>query len=246
MRRRRAVVVFIVGTIVLVLFAGALPRMVEESLPQTSGGANSGIVGSDTSTPQTNSTEATQPEPGSALAALQAIEVKGRAAKTGYARDQFGDGWAKVSGCSTRDIILHRDLADDMIDENCKVVSGVLNDPYTGESIQFTKTDSAKVQIDHVVALSDAWQKGAQQLTRAQRIQLANDPLELLAVSGAANQAKSDGDAATWLPKNKSFRCEYVARQIAVKQKYTLWVTQAEKDAIIQVLATCPLQPLPV
>ncbi len=243
MRRRRAIVVFIVSTIVLVLFAGALPRLVEESLPPASTGQGS------TQNTEQGGELALNPEvsqPGSALTALNTLEVKGRAAKTGYARDQFGDGWAKVSGCSTRDIILHRDLIDDVIDDNCKVVSGLLHDPYTGEDIQFAKADSAKVQIDHVVALSDAWQKGAQLLTRTQRIQLANDPLELLAVSGAANQAKSDGDAATWLPKNKPFRCEYVARQIAVKQKYTLWVTQAEKDAIAQVLAGCPAQALPI
>jgi hypothetical protein len=101
------------------------------------------------------------------------------------------------------------------------------------------------VQIDHVVALSDAWQKGAQQLTRAQRIQLANDPLELLAVDGPANQQKADGDAATWLPSNKAFRCQYVARQVAVKQKYTLWVTDAEKQAVADILKDCPNEPLP-
>jgi hypothetical protein len=101
------------------------------------------------------------------------------------------------------------------------------------------------VQIDHVVALSDAWQKGAQNLSKERRTQLANDPLELLAVQGAANQAKSDGDAATWLPKNKAFRCEYIARQIAVKKKYLLWVTAAEKDAMRAVLQGCPTQALP-
>jgi hypothetical protein len=101
------------------------------------------------------------------------------------------------------------------------------------------------VQIDHVVALSNAWQTGAGLLTPEIRQQLANDPLELLAVDGAANQQKSDGDAATWLPSNKAFRCQYVARQVAVKAKYQLWVTSAEKDAITRVLATCPGQPLP-
>ena len=73
----------------------------------------------------------------------------------------------------------------------------------------------------------------------------ANDPLELLAVDARANRAKGDGDAATWLPPNKSFRCSYVARQVAVKTKYRLWVTQAEKNAIGRVLATCPGQKLP-
>jgi hypothetical protein len=134
-----------------------------------------------------------------------------------------------------------------MANEKCQVTSGVLNDPYTGKTIKFARgsSSSAAVQIDHVVALSDAWQKGAQQLTRQQREDLANDPLELLAVDGPANQQKSDGDAATWLPSNKPFRCQYVARQVAVKKKYSLWVTQAEKEAIVRILTACPGQTLP-
>lgn len=131
------------------------------------------------------------------------------------------------------------------MENTCTISSGLLHDPYTGTDIFYSKEAASKVQIDHVVALSDAWQKGAQNLSSTQRVQLANDPLELLAVDGAANQQKSDGDAATWLPKNKAFRCEYVARQIAVKTKYLLWVTQSEKDAIVSVLQSCPNQPLP-
>ena len=130
---------------------------------------------------------------------------------------------------------------------DCVVASGVLNDPYTATRIDFTRGQdtSAAVQIDHVVALSNAWQTGAQQLSEQTRTQFANDPYNLLAVDGPANQQKSDGDAATWLPANKGFRCEYVARQIGVKQKYALWVTQAEHDAMANVLASCPTQQVP-
>ncbi len=177
--------------------------------------------------------------------ALNSLEVKGRAPKTGYARSQFGDGWATTNGCDTRNIILRRDLVDAALDnDGCKVMSGTLNDPYTGKTIQFTRgsKSSSAVQIDHVVALSNAWQTGAQQLAEAERVALANDPLELLAVDGPANQQKSDGDAATWLPSYKPFRCQYVARQIAVKKKYKLWLTEAEKSAMQRVLATCPAQ----
>ncbi|HBO64785.1 TPA: calcium-binding protein [Candidatus Saccharibacteria bacterium] len=170
---------------------------------------------------------------------LAKLEVKGRAPKTGYSRDQFGGGWAKIQGCSTRDIILYRDLTNVVLDDECRVTSGVLHDPYTGETISFSNHTASEVQIDHVVALSDAWQKGAQQLSVEERKQLANDPLELLAVEGAANQTKGDGDAATWLPKNKAFRCEYIERQVDVKIKYALWVTEAEKQAMERVLATC-------
>lgn len=182
---------------------------------------------------------------GAAADALQTLEVKGRAPKTGYERTEFGNGWALVNGCDTRNIILYRDLEDAVLDDDCRVISGTLTDPFTAEVIRFSRSDSDAVQVDHVVALSDAWQKGAQQLSRDERIQLANDPLELLAVSGAANQEKGDSDAATWLPENGSFRCEYVARQIAVKKKYRLWVTQAEKDAMVTVLSRCPGYQLP-
>lgn len=184
---------------------------------------------------------------GSAISTLNELAVKGRAPKTGYNRDMFGGGWASQRDCDTRNIILHRDLKNVAVDDECKVLSGTLNDPYTGAVIEFKRGagTSDDVQIDHVVALSDAWQSGAQQLTPERREQLANDPLELLAVDGPANQQKSDGDAATWLPPNKSFRCQYVARQIAIKKKYNLWVKPAEKEAIARVLGMCPGQPLP-
>lgn len=185
---------------------------------------------------------------GKAADTLNGLAVKGRAPKTQYSREQFGDGWATKNGCDMRNIILHRDLKDTAVSSECKVMSGTLNDPYTGNVIEFKRGagTSDDVQIDHVVALSDAWQSGAQQLSAQKREQLANDPLELLAVDGPANQQKSDGDAATWLPPNKTFRCQYVARQIAVKKKYGLWVKPAEKEAIARVLSACPGQLLPV
>lgn len=184
---------------------------------------------------------------GDAAKALAKLPVKGRAPMTGYSRDQFGNGWATENGCDTRDIILHRDLTDVVTNSKCQVTSGILHDPYTAKTIQFTRGPgtSTTIQIDHVVALGDAWQTGAQQLTADTREKLANDPLELLAVDGPANEQKSDGDAATWLPPNKPFRCQYVARQIAVKTKYQLWVKPAEKDAILRVLSSCPGQQLP-
>ena len=206
-------------------------------------------VNHDGSTQSIPSTSDTPDSQSSQLArsALDALAVKGRAPKTGYARTQFGDGWQTIGSCDTRNMILRRDMTNAVVDASCKVMSGTLADPYTGKTINFvrSKDTSAAVQIDHVVALSNAWQTGAQQLSSEQRIALANDPLELLAVDGAANQAKGDGDAATWLPPNKPFRCQYIARQIAVKAKYTLWVTQAEKDAMDRVLSACPEQALP-
>lgn len=184
---------------------------------------------------------------GAASDLLKTIAIKGRAPKTGYERTQFGNGWAVTDGCDTREIILHRDLQNPVVGDGCNVLSGTLNDPYTGKVINFKRgaDTSADVQIDHVVALGDAWQTGAQQLSKDERTKLANDPLELLAVDGPANQQKSDGDAATWLPPNKSFRCQYVARQIAVKAKYHLWMTPSEYDAIVGILDHCIGQSLP-
>ncbi|MFJ6156671.1 DUF1524 domain-containing protein [Pseudarthrobacter sp. NPDC092200] len=182
---------------------------------------------------------------------LATLPVKGRAPKTGYDRALFGQAWADVdrNGCDTRNDILQRDLTGITFTNSvpCKVQSGTLADPYTATSISFLRGSgtSSKVQIDHVVALSDAWQKGAQQLTAEKRTALANDPLNLQATDGPTNQKKGDGDAATWLPPNKGFRCEYVARQISVKAAYSLWITQAEHDAMSWILADCTGQPAP-
>ncbi len=182
-----------------------------------------------------------------AIDILNRLTVKGRAPKTNYSREQFGNGWATVSGCDTRNIILARDLLKVTTNDSCQVISGLLNDPYSGKIINFVRGEdtSSLIQIDHVVALSDAWQKGAQQLTFDERVALANDPLELLAVDGKSNQDKGGGDAATWLPSNKAFRCQYISRQIAVKKKYKLWITQAEYDAMSNILTKCPEQLLP-
>lgn len=182
-----------------------------------------------------------------ALAILAKLEVRGRAPKTGYTREEFYKTWPIVDGCNLRQRIIKRELGESakLDSDNCTVLSGELDEAYTGQHLAFyEKTDLSKgIQIDHVVALSDAWQKGAQNLTSDKRYELATDPLNLLAVESNANQQKSDGDAATWLPKNKSFRCQYVARQVSVKYKYSLWVTQAEHDAIERILQTCPMEP---
>ncbi|MBB1243685.1 HNH endonuclease [Streptomyces durbertensis] len=188
------------------------------------------------------------PPAGGAVAALAELSVKESAGKEGYDRRKFGSPWADIDGnrCSTRNDILQRDLDDvKLAEDGCTVESGTLtDDPYTGTTMEFTRGRS-KVDIDHVVALSDSWQKGAADWAPAKRIALANDPLNLLAVEASANRQKGDSDAAEWLPANESYRCEYVALQIAVKQKYELWVTPAEKQAMSGVLDGCADQRLP-
>lgn len=177
-----------------------------------------------------------------AVNVLEKLEVKGRAPKTGYTREEFYSGWPTVDGCNLRQRIIKREFGESAVLDGCNVISGEYDEPYTGEHLVFgTKEEiSNGVQIDHVVALSDAWQKGAQYLDKDTRYKIATDPLNLLAVDAKTNMGKSDGDAATWLPSNKKFRCQYVARQISVKYKYGLWVTGAEKRAMSGVLENCP------
>lgn len=178
---------------------------------------------------------------------LTALETKGRAPNTGYDRGEFGDSWVDVdgNGCDTRNDVLQRDLGHVETAGSCKVLTGTLDDPFTGTTINFERGEdtSPLVQIDHVVALSDAWQKGAQQLTFDERVTFANDPLNLLAVDGPTNFAKGNSDAATWLPPNRQYRCAYVARQVSVKAAYGLWVTEPERAAMERVLSGCPEEP---
>ncbi|GAA4288822.1 DUF1524 domain-containing protein [Georgenia daeguensis] len=194
----------------------------------------------------------TQARPGTALAAVAGLEVKGRAPKTGYDREAFAYRAYDHdrNGCDVRNDILRRDLVDLVIGPGtggCVVESGTLHDPYSGTTIPFVRgaDTSGDVQIDHVVALSDAWQKGAQGWDAPTLREFGNDPLNLLAVDGPLNSQKGDGDTATWLPPSAGYRCEYVARQVAVKVEYRLWVTAAEQDAMVRVLSACPDQPLP-
>lgn len=244
-RRSLTAVVLLAAALLTTGCTGAATAL--RDLPVATGAAapSATAVPSATATP---STAAVPASAGTALALLATLPVKGRAPATGYQRtEDFGAAWQDVdrNGCDTRDDILSRDLKGAARQGRCRVLSGTLADPYTGRTIHFVRGEktSALVQIDHLVPLQNAWVTGAQRLSREQRIRLANDPLNLLAVDGASNQRKSAGDAATWLPANKAFRCEYVARQVSVKAVYGLWVTPPEHDAIARILSACPAQP---
>ena len=178
-----------------------------------------------------------------AIQEVEKLEVKGRAPKTGYSRSAFGPQWSDVdrNGCDTRNDILKRDLTSIVFREktrDCVVEKGVLSDPFSGQIIEFQRGEksSSLIQIDHVVSLSNAWQTGIFQMSPRVRTNFANDPLNLLAVKGSLNSQKGDGDAATWLPPNKPFRCAYVSRQIQVKVKYGLWLTKPEKEVMLRIL----------
>jgi hypothetical protein len=203
------------------------------SVPESAPGVEAPATGAVTYSDQT------------AVTVLASLPVKGKAPRTGYDREEsFGNAWLDVdhNGCDTRNDILARDLVNITRDGSCTVLTGTIQEPYTGSTIDFVRgrDTSALLQIDHVVALSNAWQTGAQQLSAEQRVRLANDPLNLLAVDGPSNSQKGDGDTATWLPKSKAYRCAYVARQISVKASYALWVTPAERNAMTGILDSCP------
>lgn len=222
------------GVVSLVLFLVLNPKsyeMPEGANPGASAGENAEIEGL-----------SAEERAKLARVVLESLVVKGRAPKTEYAREQFYKAWPLVEGCSLRQRIIRRELGESAKLAGCDVIAGEFVEPYTGELLKFlSKGEISKaLQIDHVVALSDAWQKGAQEISKEERLKFATDPLNLLAVEGVANMQKGDGDAATWLPKNKGFRCQYVARQISVKRKYRLWVTEAEREAMRRVLAVCP------
>lgn len=197
---------------------------------------------------------------GLASDALNRLETKGRGESTGYSRDEFGAAWSdgnaqstvqgSRNGCDTRNDILTRDLRDvkRISGSKCLVASGTLSDPYTGKDIEFKRGNdtSTKVQIDHVIPEKLAWEKGMGRRSAQERLEFANDPLNLIATDGPTNGAKQAFDYATWQPPNKAFRCAYVARQVAVEKKYNLPVFPAERLAMEKTLATCPNQRLPL
>ncbi|MDS1116261.1 HNH endonuclease family protein [Gordonia westfalica] len=249
MRRRTAVLPGI-GVVCLVAVLGGFGLLSSpESSPDTASVPDAAPVPSRSVPLPPPTPSSVTPSAVGALADLDALPVKGRAPKTGYSRPRFGAAWDDAvdvqygrNGCRTREDILRRDLVDITVHaDGCRVLSGTLVDAYSGKTLPFTRGQdtSALVQIDHVVALSDAWQKGAAQWDAGRRLAFANDPRNLQAVSGTVNQSKGAGDAATWLPPNKAYRCTYVSRQIEVKKSYGLWVTAAEREAMSRVLSGC-------
>lgn len=184
-----------------------------------------------------------------ALEAVSTLTVCQTDSVSGYDRDLFQ--WNKFDedgdGCDTRNDILARDLDDIFKQDKCVVFSGILDDPYTGDRIDFQRgqSTSSKVQIDHIVALSDAWNSGASHWNESKLRAFGNDPYNLAAVDGTANTQKSNSSADEWLPANAAARCLYVATQVGVKEHYALTVTQTEAQKMREVLGSCPTQSIP-
>lgn len=215
----------------------------------------------DKATTQPNNQTTTQPAGHdywqAGLDATNAITTA-KARQGGYDREQQFGGWAS-NGCgsaTTRDTILERDMTDVKKNAKCQVVSGTLADPYTGRTIRFTRgpKTSAAVQIDHVVALQDAWASGARDWTQEKRVEYANSPDVLLASDGPANMAKGNGldfngtsrwltqktgAPDVWMPDNTAYRCDYMAKRAQIKAQWGLTMTAREKQQTVSVLASC-------
>lgn len=177
-------------------------------------------------------------------------------AGAGYDRSKFGQAWSDDvtvagghNGCDTRNDVLASQLADVRFrsgTRNCVVISGTLQDPYTGKTIRFEKAKASAVQIDHVVALSWAWAQGANTWSDDRRRDFANDPDNLLAVDGPTNSAKSDSSPAAWwkatkqrLPATATGRCLYASRFTMVAAKYELVVPDADRNVLDRLLTDC-------
>ncbi|MDQ1295585.1 MAG: hypothetical protein QG608_3470 [Actinomycetota bacterium] len=173
---------------------------------------------------------------------LLALPTSEESHATDYDRDSFGRRWADIdgNGCGQRDDVLARDLTNVRTKEGaCTVLSGRLVDPWTGTEVAFTKTEPAKVQIDHVVALAEAWRSGAWAWTDVQRERYANDLSVLVATEGKVNRDKSDKDAATWSPVGASRACVYARHVVDLKTVFGLSVDRAERTALRRHLESC-------
>jgi Protein of unknown function (DUF1524) len=170
-----------------------------------------------------------------------------------YRRAAYGDAWTDDNdaplghnGCDTRDDILNRDLVDKtyVSIKRCPdaVATGTLHDPYTNATIAFQRGAKVgeAVQIDHIVPLAYAWDMGAFAWPEPERVRFANDPANLLAVEGQANQDKGDSPPALWMPPNTAFACQYAMQFIAVLRGYQLPVDQPSSDVLRRAAATCP------
>lgn len=161
----------------------------------------------------------------------------------------FGQAWSDDvdvalghNGCDTRNDVLRRDLVDVELrpgTHDCVVISGELADPFTGQQITFTKAKAYEVGVDHVIPLARAWDLGAASWPLERRRVFANDPRNLLAVSGSANSSKSDRGPGEWLPLSAGFRCRYVARYLEVAIAYALPITRADHSAVIALEERC-------
>ncbi len=200
-------------------------------------------VTSDSPSPTTSGkpSKVKQAAPGDLARHLKDLPLAAAPHPQGYTRAQFGPAWKDVdhNGCDTRNDILARDLTDVVKRGRCVVLSGTLHDPYTGTTMHFVRgPQSALIQIDHIYPEHRAWMYGAWKWTLEQRENFGNDPLELVAANGKANEAKGDDGPADWTP-DQGFWCQYATRYIQVAVKYHLPVTGADRDKLGTMIKRC-------
>ncbi|MFD3539336.1 HNH endonuclease family protein [Streptomyces sp. NPDC058662] len=183
---------------------------------------------------------AAPPTPISASAArsyLATVTPKAEGSSSGYSRDLFPH-WSTVSGsCNTRETVLKRDGVNVVQDSACAAVSGSWYSEYDGA----TWTAASDIDIDHMVALAEAWRSGASSWTTSKRQQFANDLSrpQLIAVTDNVNQAKGDLDPGKWLPPRTAYRCTYARMWVHVKQHWGLSMDSGEKTALVNILNGC-------
>ena len=246
-KSRRRILAVVLAILVIAAVAGVL--FWQERSTRQSSGPSPTWRAEPTSTGATSNQPAPTARYDVARQQLKQLEVRGWDRTSDFKRSQFGKAWSDDvdvefgrNGCNTRDDILRRDLQNLVVRRGtCYAQSGTLVDPYSGVTIDFVRSpDTSKaIEIDHVVALADAWYKGARSWDAQRRLDFANDPRNLLAVSPKANFDKAFRDAASWLPPNEAFRCDFVARQIEVKAAYGLWLSAKERKAMDAVLSRC-------
>ncbi|MCB0932771.1 MAG: HNH endonuclease [Mycobacterium sp.] len=201
---------------------------------------------------RSSSSRAPAVRPGSDVLAGTVV-VDARVRGSDYRRDAFGRAWdddndapGGRNGCDTRDEILARDLSDTtyVSTKRCPraVRSGTLRDPYTNATVAFLRGDrvGAAVQIDHIVPLAFAWDMGARDWAPELRKRFANDPANLIAVAGSANQDKGDLPPGEWMPPNRAFWCQYSTQFIEVVRGYQLAVDAASAGRLRDAIRTCP------
>lgn len=173
-----------------------------------------------------------------ARAELSQLDVADPDINAGYRRADWGP-WTRRDGCTTRAVVLARDAVPGtlVLGAHCRVLGGEWISPYDQRLI----TDPAGVQIDHRVPVAEAAMTGGADWPRAERSRFYNDPGNLVAVTGAANDAKGDQDPGTWRPANRCDWCDYAAGYITTKDAYQLTVNATERDALAQMLDTCPV-----
>lgn len=165
---------------------------------------------------------------------LARLEVRPEVTSPRYERSAFRH-WVDADGdCQdTRvEVLIREDRAGSR--HGCRVATGTWVSWLDGR----TATASRGLDVDHLVALAEAWGSGAHAWTSSTREAFANDlgyEWSLRAVTASVNRSKSDRDPAEWLPA-ASVRCKYVSRWMAVKYRWRLSVDPLERSAILRIL----------